>query len=224
MSVSRLRSDVNSTRQPKTTLALFHHSPPQNWHCASRLSRSALGDWEEHDSRRLISVLPRLGYRVGGREPASVNGQRLLLQLPRTVQKHGGNLRSRSCYCEHGADCVQTMPAITQRGPIGRKRFGGRCPHLDVDGIDENGPYEQHPCETKRTSEGEGEYRAPCPGKEGDHQCREESSHLDSSDLLPPVAVKRILHGNEERPGQGDLSRPRHYVAKNHACRERRQQ
>ena len=128
MSVSRHRSDVNSTRQPKTTLALFHHSPPQNSHCASRLSRSALGDWEQHDSRRSISVLPRLGYWVGGREPASVNGQRLLLQLPRTVQKHGGNLRTKSR----------------------RKAFGGRCPHLDVDGIDEDGPYEQHPCKTKR--------------------------------------------------------------------------
>ena len=137
MSVSRHRSDVNSTRQPKTTLALFHHSPPQNSHCASRLSRSALGDWEQHDARRLISVLPRLGYRVGGREPASVNGQRLLLQLPRTVQKHGGNLRSKSCYCEHGADCVQTMPAITQRGPVCRNRIRARCTHAGVDWTDE---------------------------------------------------------------------------------------
>src|SRR3981189_3125271 len=116
------------------------------------------------------------------------------------------------------------MPPITQRGPIGRKRFGGRCPHLDVDGIDENGPYEQHPCKTKRTSEGEGGYRAPCAGKEGPYPRDEDSSHLGSSDLLPPVSAYRILHGNEERPGHANLEQRELLITKNHPSGERRQQ
>src|SRR6266853_816729 len=108
------------------------------------------------------------------------------------------------------------MPAVTQGGPVSRKGFGCRCPHSEVDRIDENGPHKQHPCNTKQASQGESEYRPPSASKEGHHQGREECSNLNSSDPLPPVAIKRILDGNEERPRQGDLSRPRHHVAKNH--------
>src|SRR5258706_16087760 len=100
------------------------------------------------------------------------------------------------------------MPAITQRSPVCRKGFGGRCAHSDVDWIDENSPYQEHCCNAKQAGQGESEYRAPSASKEGHHQSGEERSHLDSSELLPPAAVKRILHGNEERPRRGNLSRP----------------
>src|ERR1700686_1900556 len=116
------------------------------------------------------------------------------------------------------------MPAVTQGGPVCRKGFGCRCLHSDVDGINENGPYQQHRCKTKQTSQGESEYHLPSASKEGNHQSRKERSNLDSSDALPPVAVKRILHSNEQRPRQNDLSRTRHHVAKNNARCECRQQ
>src|SRR5712691_8391841 len=112
-------------------------------------------------------------------------------QLPRAVPKHGRNQRAEPYYREYRADCVQTMPAITQQRPICWRGFGCRCPHPDVDRIDEDGPYKQHPCETKQPSQGESEYRAPSASKKGHHQGREECSNLDSSDPLPPVAIKR---------------------------------
>jgi hypothetical protein len=147
----------------------------------------------------------RNGPKVNGTSTSSALGGQV---DSGAVQKHRGNLRGKSCYCEYGADCVQTMPAITQRGPICRKAFCCRCLHSDVDGIDGDGPHKQHPCKTQQTSQGECEYRAPSATKEGHHQGREECSSLDSSDPLPPVAIKRILHSNEERSWQGELSGP----------------
>src|SRR5207237_380483 len=82
-------------------------------------------------------------------------------QLSRAVPKHGRNQRAEPYYREYRADCVQTMPAITQQRPICWRGFGCSCPHLDVDRIDEDGPYKQHPCKRKQPSQGESEYRAP---------------------------------------------------------------
>src|SRR6266850_1249066 len=100
------------------------------------------------------------------------------------------------------------MPAVTQGCPVCRNGFGGRCAYPEVDGIDEDGPYKQHHCKTQQTSQGECKYRAPSATKESHHQSREECSSFDSSDPLPPVAIKRVLHNNEERPWQSDLSGP----------------
>jgi hypothetical protein len=69
------------------------------------------------------------------------------------------------------------MPAVTQGGPVSRKGFGCRCPHSEVDRIDENSPPKQHPCKTKRASQGESEYRAPSASKDGHDQGREECSN-----------------------------------------------